>query len=228
MKPILFSADMREAARLERKTQTRRPVTPPPDGGMYRMPDGSCWPGFWGCTDSGRVIKPQYSAGDVLYLAEPWKYIEAAGDMCAVVEFPGEETVLFEFESKERAAAWRKYEQKPREHWQSPYFMPREAARVFFLVGTVDAAPVRDITAKQVRAEGCRDVGDFWRVWDDCYAAPRPVRSGGKITGYVSYPSVPGTRKDQYKGLPWTINGNPWAWAYYFEKISREEARKLA
>lgn len=130
MKPAIFNADMTAAIRADRKTVTRRVVKEPwyiEDEEVSRVSGLAMHRG----TDStyGMPYPDQpYRPGDILYVPEPWKCYAIWDNMGYEVEFPDGEYVGFEFTDPERAQRWAKYLDKPAHQWQSPYFMPREAA----------------------------------------------------------------------------------------------------
>lgn len=208
IKPIPFNADMTKAIWEGRKTTTRRVVKPQPEQygpGVYD------WD--WGkVEEAGRP----YHAADILYVPEAWRLLEMLGTPArrsrgAKVQFRDGEVMQFHFDDWERIEKWRKYLDKPKDHWQSPYFMPREAARLFLRVTGVRAERLQDIEAAKIEAEGLGrepldDVGEeFYRgmfsdLWDS---------------------TVKPKDRDLYG---WAAN--PWVWVIKFERISREEAEK--
>lgn len=247
MKPIIFNTDMTSAVRDDRKTATRRlprrkycdsvfeffrgqlceaaPDKPPIKNGdgtttHFLRPYVPC--------------KPPYLLGDILYVPEPWKCYAIWDDMGYVVEFPDGEYVGFEFTDPERARRWKKYLDKPAHQWQSPYFMPREAARLFLRVTDVRAERLRDITEEQATREGIYQLLDEGQKDYKCWtykAHPRGNGTSGKVW------SKDGGARSCFLGL-WnsTIKmgeqalygweANPWVWVIEFERISKEEAEK--
>lgn len=201
MKPILFKTEMVRAILEGRKTVTRRPVKDyalehlqvDVDGsviGVYQQDEGSVFPA---------VSFAPYRPGDICYIPEPWKYARAVGAEYAVIDFKDGEDTLIKFDSLERAKKWRKYLDKPRAHWQSPYFMPREAARMFLRVTDVRVERILDMGQAEARAEGFLTWGDFVRSWDRLI---RPKDRG--LYGWAA---------------------NPWVWVIEFERITMEEAK---
>lgn len=158
--------------------------------------------------------KPPYRPGDILYVRETWA-------ICADLfgEFP-DYIYRADIPQSDLDEAKRK-----RFRWRPSIHMPCEAARIFLRVTDVRVERVQDITDEDARREGCSDREDYHRVWNSCYAKPRPVKSGnGKIAYYESFPweNIHETRT--YRGKPWYVVGNPWVWGIEFERISKEES----
>jgi len=122
-------------------------------------------------------------------------------------------------------------------------FMPRWASRIDLELLDVRVERVQDISEADARAEGteCRsdlgwdyafdDPGDpyenavkhghraaFRDLWDSINAAPKPVKVGGRLDHYVSYPWEDIHETRTHRGLPWLVMGNPWVWALTFER----------
>lgn len=241
MKPILFNAEMAQAVREDRKTVTRRlekkisTKIPCQCYGCYDhefIRDDFCdgvYTGFV-CRKCGygvspphskypvgtSCIRPPYSPGEVLYVPEPWRCMGMFGEAGYVVGFKDGETVRFTFRDKGRAERWAKYGNKPFEQWQSPYFMPREAARIFLRVEDVRVERLQEITAEQVLDEGV----------DVKFPEPHP----GYISLAYTKMRLEPTAIKQFSEL-WdsTIKAadralyswaaNPWVWVIRFKRI---------
>lgn len=109
--------------------------------------------------------------------------------------------------------------------WRPSIHMPKEAARLFGRVTGLKAQRVQDITDEEARREGCADRADFRRVWNGCYAKPRPVKGeDGEIDHYESWPWEDIRETRTHKGKPWHVIGNPWVWVIEFERITKEGA----
>lgn len=229
MKSLIFNEEMRTAAKEGRKTATRRMLNPQPRyavmtaaGLMTSESPIGVKDGLF-VADNGNVTtwdKMKYRPSDILYLPEPWRCVGMATPMEYTVEFQDGERVSFHFGDFERAMRWEKYIHKPPENWQSPYFMPWEAARTVLRTTGVAVERVGDITDEGARAEGCADRADFARVWDACYAGPRPVKgASGEITHYESVQFADASELRSHKGKPWNLRGNPWVYVIGFEPI---------
>lgn len=222
MKPILFNTEMVRGVDAGIKTVTRRVVKPQPKGRLVPELPSSCWPGYFGEENTPRVVRPPYFVGDILYVRETWCDPSGTGypflykaDM--PMHWDAEDTeVGIPVDLKAEDYTWR-----PSIH------MPKEAARLFLRVMGLRVQRVQDITDEEARREGCADRADFRRVWNGCYAKPRPVKGeDGKIDHYESWPWEDIRETRTHKGKPWHVIGNPWVWVIEFKRITREEAEK--
>lgn len=210
IKPILFNTDMVCAILEGRKTVTRRVVKPQPN--MFSLRDG---------------IRAPYRPGDILYVQERWKCSPDSQlwreDEYRVVFMDGE-VVRFYFECQERREKWRKYIDKPLNNWQSPYFMPREAARIFLRAKDVRVEKLQDMPHDGPLKEGIRwrDCPDGFTWKDDseiyrCYTTPM-----GAMRALWDSTIKPADR------ALYGWDASPWVWVIEFERISKKEALKIA
>lgn len=220
MKPIPFNTEMVRGVDAGIKTVTRRVVKPQPKGQLVPLPDENGWPGYFGEADTPRVVRPPYFSGDILYVRETWCDPSGTGypflykaDM--PMHWDAEDTEIgIPVDLKAEDYTWR-----PSIH------MPKEAARLFLRVMGLRVQRVQDITDEEARREGCADRADFHRVWNSCYAKPRPVKGeDGEIDHYESWPWEDIRETRTHKGKPWYVIGNPWVWVIAFARITREEA----
>lgn len=229
-KPIIFNAEMLQAAREGRKTVTRRLVKGyalehlrvDVDGsviGVYQQDEGSVFPA---------VSFAPYQPGDVLYAPEPWRALcswkkgplTAPRYGCAVKFRDGEEKEFY-FENAKRAEKWEKYLEKQKDEWKSPYFMPREAARLFFRATGVRVERLQNITEEQATAEGGRF--KFWISMSSDKCAP-PPKTAVEDFSQIWDRTVKPRERDLYG---WAAN--PWVWVIEFERMrSLEEAGEPA
>lgn len=118
--------------------------------------------------------------------------------------------------------------------WRSPVTMPREASRLLLELTDVRVERLQEISASDVKAEGVvfdpmksslpmastyyQSLNDAGHIstyrdhWNARYATPKPVRSGGIVTHYVSYPWEDVQEVREHRGLPWYVRGNSWVW----------------
>ncbi len=224
MKPMMFNADMVRAIWEGQKTVTRRLVKGyalkhlevDVDGsviGIYQQDEGTVFP--------ASSFAP-YQPGEIVYVPEAWRLLDMWETLvrrrdCAKLEFQDGEVVRFHFYDRERAEKWRKYLDKPKEHWQSPYFMPREAARLFLRIKDVRAARLQDIDEEQAKAEGARSTFGFVTDPENEYAPP--PHTAREDFQRVWDSTVKPKDRDRFG---WSAN--PWVWVIEFERISKREA----
>lgn len=219
MKPILFNTEMVRAILEGRKTVTRRPIKPQPAGEMRRMGDDSCYPGCFGEEGAGRIYRPPYMVGDVLYVRETWARIAVSPDGHF---FPPGVYYYKAGPIKAPEGTLRK--------WSPSIHMPREAARIFLRVTAVRAERLDQMEKEDVVREGVRpkyDAGGCRCAWesDGCREKPCPNREG-----YITFchlipfwkvwdSTIKAADRETYG-----YEANPWVWVIEFEKISKEEA----
>lgn len=207
--PILFSTEMVQSLLRGQKTVTRRLVKPQSFGKPKKMPDSSCWPGYFEVPGTSHVIMPPYLIGDILYVRETWNRVKLASESEWHYEYRAscENPLYF---SNGFFAEWR-----PSIH------MPREAARIFLRVTDVKVERLQDITEEQARAEGAmpfclsvdsEDTPDSERTWHEVGPAlPDFIR--------IWNSNIKHTEEDKYG---WSAN--PWVWVIAFERVSKDEA----
>lgn len=196
IKPILFNTEMTLAVPENRKSQTRRLVTPTPptDAQLVMTPDKRHgWdeskelPGLG--PDDRRVYYPRYYPGDILYVRETW------------AEWSG--GYVF------KADPMPSYPHSFVDRWHPSIHMPREAARIFLRVTDVRVERLQEITDEGAKAEGANNgigVSDkiretaierFQRIWNSTLKHMDHIRYG------------------------WAAN--PWVWVYCFERCEKPE-----
>ncbi len=227
-KPIFFTSELREAIRINAKTTTRRIILPQPmDRIAYHAATDKWF--YTNGMEVGEECKPKYMAGDIIYIPEPWKCISAleevgfSGIQLTYKENPEIRMCLFQNVGKEtpmdRWAKFQKYADK--EGWQSPYFMPKEAARIFLFVKSVRAEPLQNIitgdymTPININREG---------IYEPCSACNH-FNSG--CTDFIKRNKC--NLLDEWIKLwdsttckEYFWNSNPWVWVYEFEKFNHE------
>lgn len=234
--PILFSAPMVQAILAGRKTQTRRVIKLP----SWSISD---WQHF---ETNGKTAKticektgceadiqcPYGKPGDILWVRETWQLLPSGFD-----EIPPEYNYIY-------AASHQLSDECTR--WRPSIHMPRAACRLFLRVKNVRVERLQDISEEDAKAEGItsywaephKDVAPFIgavkeigadlcstrreafeQLWDSIYAAPQPVKIGGIVTHYESYPWADIQETRDYKGKLWIVWGNPWVWPIDFERV---------
>lgn len=220
MKRIIFSTPMVRAILEERKTQTRRVIKLPGphsdvsyfEGDQEAITpitiygeDGSTWEDGEPIND----ISNRYKPGDILRVAETWRcirYDNMDGNMNYGVEFKDGEQKHFQFDDHERYRLFGKYATK--KGWQSPFYMPLEATRLFLRAKNIWVERLQDITEEDAAAEGVGDPYDYQNL------------PGLKINtlAYAKLWDILNAKR----GYGWDTN--PWVRVIEFEKISKEEA----
>ncbi len=218
MKPILFSAEMVRAIQDLRKTQTRRVIKDKDITNWFDIDvDGK--PIAYIDQETGDSYPPthraRYQVGDILWVQETWKVIRLLENMQMQFEYRADgltsKTIDFLLD---RFTKFKKFANK--HGWQSPYFMPREAARIFLRVTNVRVERLREITAEDAKAEGI--------VWEP--GTGWTCDKGKGITdAYRSLFKDLWDSLNTKRGYGWETN--PWVWVYEFERISKEEAERL-
>jgi len=206
-RPILFKTDMVRAILDGRKTQTRRVVSPKAlEKSTLEYAD---------CTEGLRC--PYGKPGELLWVRETFADIGRPDRLPEYVykaDFKPEE---WEESEKERKALGYK--------WTPSIFMPRGASRITLEIKDVRVERLQEITHTDAVAEGCCKVKDktwgrlgFSQLWDSINAKPRPMRVGGVIHHYESFPWKDGSFVAEYRGKPWYVYGNPWVWVITFNR----------
>ena len=133
------------------------------------------------------LLKPPYQPGDHLWVQETWKIdsllcerpdYPVAIDFKAIQSGYSHAEIMCKF-TPDRFEKFKKFYQKP--GWQSPYFMPKEAARIWLEVTDVRVERLQDMKLSDVYAEGIiskpsldKEALNPWKLfiglWDDMNA----------------------------------------------------------
>lgn len=203
MKPILFNTAMVRAILDGRKTVTRR-VVKARNTEIISKPKWSKEIYWFNVikTRNGQKnataekIPPPYFRGDILYVRETWRCIEAS---CP----PSNCTIEYKAGGTERFCGIIALPTEGGE-WKPSIHMPKEAARIFLRVTDVRVERLQEIMDdppgpnNQVVREGCKYGCDFIALWEN-------------------------TVKEADKPL-YGWDANPFVWRIEFERISQEEA----
>lgn len=211
--PIIFSAESVRAICENRKTQTRRVITPQPSDHYWDTLRGYRFVAHLMTTSNGlqvrfshwvddredgvEWVKSPYQVGDQLWVRETWKYADWTEDGFPFIEYKDGERQLIDTIpadwSERLANAWADLSDPDN---YSPRFMPRWASRITLEVTAVRVERLQDISWNDAIAEGfCVDGSDigvldkFRMKWDE-------------ING---------------KRAPWA--SNPWVWVDEFEVV---------
>ncbi len=228
MKPILFNTEAVKAILDGRKSVTRRVVKPQPEGKPYLMPQGSCWPGYFGTEESPRVFAPPYQRGDTLYVREAFRefcgmlygrengtyiplddfegYQYRADNACFIAKGINLFCDLFEDQMNDI-----RYEK-----WRPSIHMPKEAARLFLRVTDVRVERLRNIDSEQAVDEGAVKKPNYTKR-SELVLHSRYRKEFAKLWDSA-------IKKSDLPRYGW--EANPWVWAIEFERISKEEISK--
>ena len=236
MKPSLFNTEMVRAILEGHKTETRRVVKPQYGGTLEVHDDLGGIPCLSErCGSLCRGLKPPYRPGDIMYVREAFDVLPVIEEGSVLV---GSRRFYYKADGDLRPDGWGG-------RWTPSIHMPREAARIFLRVTNVKVQRVQDITEEEARKEGSKKmyphtdpetgetvyaysedgtyIAGFMCVWNDCYANPQPVKVKGVIDHYESYPWEDIQETRTYRGKPWYVIGNPWAWVIEFERCEKPE-----
>lgn len=177
IKPILFNTEMTIAVEKNRKTQTRRLVspTPPADARLVMSPDPDnryAWDESRELPDLGphdrRVYYPRYYPGDILYVRETWAEWEGG----------------YVFKADPVPA----YPHSFVDRWYPSIHMPKEAARIFLRVTDVHVERLQNISRESAIAEGCNGaipILEFKRIWNNTLKHMDHIRYGWTANPWV-------------------------------------------
>lgn len=224
--PILFNGDMVRAILDGRKTVTRRICK---DANECTVPDMSFYDADKRTYAVHNYSKKEHTdklsiaertcpicPGDTLWVQETWKILDVLNELSMKFEYraDGKISEFIDFIA-ERMEKFRKFANK--NGWQSPYFMPKEAARLFLRV-------------KSVRVERLQECGKGW-----CLG----IEKEGVVTPqdpilYSSDNAYHKALREEFQKL-WdsTIkksdldlygwDANPYVWVVEFERCERPE-----
>jgi hypothetical protein len=236
MKPILFNTEMVKAILDDRKTVTRRVIKPKYSNTHFEIVDtkygkefreiqnqdetthgknkgGTSWQKLLWC----REVPAPYKPGDILYVTETWKVDsinQSLNNM--LIDFKALQSGFSQAEisadfDKDRFIKFKKFYQK--NGWQSPYFMPKEAARIFLRVKDVRVERTKEMSIQDMINEGINTDGIITTTGPISYRVINRFEELWNST----------VKEEQYK-----FASNPWVWVIEFERISKEEASNLS
>lgn len=192
-KPILFSTPMVQAILEDRKTKTRRVMTPQPvidNSNMWNWKDCQWMNGGLGFPASGIEDHAKYLPGDILWVRETWN--EAFKDNACT----------------QHAHYIYRTDSPGIERWRPSIFMPKEAARIFLRVKNVRVERLQEISEVDAQAEGIKIGRDF----PGC---------GNACVNYRTAFSLLWDSINAKRGFGWDTN--PWVWVYEFERCAKPQ-----
>lgn len=206
IKPIPFNTEMVKGILDGCKIQTRRAIKPAHGGNLEIHDDPGGTPVL--CERCGSRccgLKPPYQPGDILWVPEAWKCVGTYGEIGYEVVLRSGRRTVFEFESRERAQKWVKYRDKPPHQWQSPYFMPKEAAQIFLCVRNVRVQRLNGMSEEDAMAEGFED-------------SPADTDSPLERFSVLWDKTI---KRVDLREYGW--HANPWVWVIEFERCEKPE-----
>jgi len=208
MKGICFIEPMFNKVPTLEKLQTRRIITPQPDGRGFRTTNimFEDW--------HGREIRPKYKVGETVYLKEPYaETCDEYGTPIIAYKFGGKPRLkLPDSLGCEMDTDWCIDNYPACGEWKNKLFMPQWAARYFIEITAVRAERLQDISKDDCLKEGIisRVTADY--PYELIYQIP-------EIPNYYA------TARRAYASLINRINGkgtwerNPFVWVYDFKFI---------
>lgn len=198
-RPILFNAEMVKAILDGRKTCTRRVIKDAVKENQEINKNGKGEFELYDITPrcgipKGKLYKPPYQPGDILYVRETWseirnadgshkKYVYKASD-----QYPfGESGYIIKFK------------------WKPSIHMPKEAARIWLKVTDVRVERLQDITEVGAINEGCIDDIEF--------AKGKSARNHFAALWNTTI------KKPDIDIYGWSAN--PWVWVIEFERCEK-------
>lgn len=224
-KPILFNTEMVRAIRDNRKTATRR-VVKPQHLRVLDIPYHKEYPETPDKVLLERLCNPPYQPGDILYVPEAWKCSKPPdpSTLCYEVVFRDGTITKFQFTDKKRFDKWEKYWDKPDTQWQSPYFMPKEAARLFLQVTAVRVERLQDITEEQARKEGIDFAKPLFCANKDCDLCNKNKSCQAYVHEFKTlWNSTIPKHPNKFKRFLYYWEDNPWVWVIEFERVEAEK-----
>lgn len=237
--PVLFATDMVRALLEDRKSVTRR-VVKFPVGMTGRLPPS-------GTRDylyyPGGIMRPPYEYGDILYVRETWYKSDFGYEYRATyddLELKGWRPSIYM--PKEAARIFLKVKSTRAERLQESFFtiispifellaegmdIGDDCRECIATYGNPCCVDTVDEDGSNLYGGDCGILdeirGKYSNLWDSLYAKPIPVKEGGKVVRYESYPWADIQETRTYRGLPWFVIGNPWVWVIEFGRTDKPE-----
>lgn len=199
------------------KKQTRRIIKPQPDDRGLRSTNNlfEDW--------HGKVFKPRYKVGEIVYLKEPYQHA-IVHEMTGYGYFYGFNSIAdyscdlswFREIPRDQASEWWKRRIKYEDKKMNKLFMPESAARYFIMITAVMAERLQDISEEDCLKEGIQK-----HDWNYKTNYRQPYAKS-YLDGYSW------TAQEEYKKLIDSINGggtwedNPFVWVYDYEMITKK------
>ncbi len=173
--------------------------------------DGTTWHKILGYI----VPKAPYKVGDILYVQETWQIHDLSPEFCMMIRFKADNHCELQVEFKpSRFDKFEKFYYK--NGWQSPYFMPKEAARLFLKVTDVRVERLQDISNQEAHKEGVKATGS------DVYCGHGTASSQWDFSVEKFTTLWDSTiKKQDLDKYGW--EANPWVWVIEFERVEVQQ-----
>lgn len=208
-KPILFSNDTVLALLADTKSMTRRVILPQPAAEAEYCGIVDKWGVFETSGDMWH-IKPKYYPGDTVWVQEAWQvyscdYKPDADIQLMSIRYRSDGSYKEDVEfTPERFEIFKKYVDKS--GWQSPYYMPKEAARLRRRIGAVHAEHISAISEQEAKAEGVQP--EFGMMtWGAL----------SRTNHYSAEFRVLWDKLNEKRGYGW--QKDPWVWVYKLDYL---------
>jgi hypothetical protein len=205
-RPILMSTPMVKAILEDRKTQTRRVITPAPSHQPRLFSNAAnCW--FVG--DDEQIKCPYGIRGAQLWVRETW----SGSNIERAARNP--------LHPMDALAFLADYEKRPEgSKWRPSIFMPRWASRILLEIEDVRVESLNSISEKDAIAEGLEVVkGNRASYWK-CYDPQARNNLNQRIIGYnspiESYRTLWNSINAK-RGFSWATNN--WVWVVQFRRL---------
>lgn len=234
-RPILFNAEMVKAILDGRKTCTRRVIKDAVKENQEINKNGKGEFELYDITPrcgipKGKLYKPPYQPGDILYVRETWQNAGLVDEFDHVIAgtekyyyAAGPEAPCFDFWVDPETG-----EHKDCMPWKPSIHMPKEAARIWLKVTDVRVERLQEITEDQTEEEGflftppCLHLTgeNYCDIDGPCTSKVKYCDMGaGELFGKVLWNST--IKKTDLDRYGW--DANPYVWVIEFERCEKPD-----
>lgn len=152
--------------------------------------------------------------GDILYIRETWKVHALNPSFCMMIRYKADDYCDIQVKfSPSRYDKFQKFYKK--NGWQSPYFMPKEAARIFLKVTDVRVEHLHDMTLDDFLAEGVTLRPEAFNDPENAYQQAKGIFK--EIWDKT-------LKKADREFYSW--EANPWVWVIEFERVYPDDMER--